>query len=105
VSAPENDIERMLSALLEPVDPEKLRALIGGRQSLIALLPEQERNRIGELLRSHRWRLSMLTVGRAASELRRMRPDLAPALDGRGGREWLGRELTELRQLTRRRAV
>jgi len=96
-----SDVERLLTGLLDPVRPDHLEQLIGREQSLLALLDSATRERVAGLLRDSGWRLRILSVGVAAAQIRRLRPELAPALETAPGRRWLALEIVALKELAR----
>jgi len=96
-----SDVERLLSGLLDPVRPEHLEQLIGREQRLLALLDPATRERVADILRDSGWRLRVLSVGVAAAQIRRLRPDLTAALETPPGRRWLALEIVALKELAR----
>lgn len=100
-SAASFDLDAFLTTLLQALTPERAQALIAQDQSLIGLLPAAHAELVATELRKAGASLRLLGPAVVLARIRKLRPDLAPALERGHGRRWLGREVLALKRLAR----
>ena len=96
-----DDLTVWLSKYYGAITPSQLQTLIVAGEPLTAALPADKRATITEELRPHKLRLIVVHEQAVLNRIRdneTLRP-LFPTLNTGAGREWLARELTEIKKL------